>query len=274
MTMLFLLIVFVFGTIIGSFLNVVILRTHTKRSLGGNSHCMSCGERLRALDLVPIVSYLVLLARCRHCGARISSRYALIEAATGCLFVGVVSLGLPVVSTAMLLIFMVCLLVVFVYDLDHLIIPDEYVIALTIVAVFLVGITGLPQGETWLQRFLAPALTFAFLGGLWKVSKGRWIGLGDAKLSVPLALTVGLTHAFSFVVFSFWIGACVSVVLLVAQHALRRGQKYLRFSGVPLTMKTEVPFAPFLIASFVLVYFFHFDVYILTDTGLTYFTVR
>jgi prepilin signal peptidase PulO-like enzyme (type II secretory pathway) len=143
-----------------------------------------------------------------------------------------------------------------------------------VIAVFLVGVTGLTPGETWLQRLLAPALTFAFLGGLWKVSKGRWIGLGDAKLSIPLALMVGLFHAFSFVVFAFWIGAVVSVLLLILQRVLRRGQKYLRFGGGPLTMSTEVPFAPFLIASFVLVYFVHVDVYTLTDTLLSYLMAR
>jgi prepilin signal peptidase PulO-like enzyme (type II secretory pathway) len=101
------------------------------------------------------------------------------------------------------------------------------------------------------------------------VSGGRWIGLGDAKLSVPLALMVGISHAFSFIVFSFWIGALVSVGILVSQR-LMGGQRRLHFGAAPITMSTEVPFAPFLIVSFVLVYFFHADVFTFTDIFLTY----
>ena len=260
----------IFGLIIGSFMNVVILRTHTKRNLNGYSHCMSCGTRLTVPDLVPVFSYLVLLGRCRHCGARISPRYFIIEAATALLFAFIVSLGLGVIPTALELLFASLLLIIFVYDVDHLIIPDEYVVALIPVGILMTlfadGSFALPP---WSFIF-AGAFPFVFLGGLWKISKGQWIGLGDAKLSVPLGIVVGLTQAFSLVVFAFWIGAVVSVVFLIIQKLLARGQKYLRFLRTPLTMKTEVPFAPFLIASYALVHFIHADVFALTNAAMSY----
>ena len=265
------LIGFLFGVIIGSFLNVVILRTHTKRSLGGHSHCMSCGKRLGVLELVPVLSYLVLLGRCRFCGARISPRYILIELSAGVLFASVFTLALSPLLLVAHLIFLSLLLVVFVYDIEHLIIPDEYALALVPFALVL----GAAQLETFSLGnigglFVGAACSFLFLGGLWKLSGGRWIGLGDAKLSVPLSLAVGLMHTFSLVVFAFWIGAALSISVLGLVQLLARGQKHLRFFPTPLTMKAEVPFAPFLIGSFLIVYYGQADVFTITDVALSY----
>jgi leader peptidase (prepilin peptidase) / N-methyltransferase len=257
---------FVLGTLIGSFLNVVILRTHTKRTLGGRSRCMSCGTALTLVDLVPIISYLALVGRCRHCGARISPRYLVIELLSGVLYMGAVLSGVGFPLLLIELLFLSILLIIFVYDLEHLIIPNEYVIALTPLAFGLLMFRGWGSNATIILDVLAPMLTFAFFGGLWAVSKGRWIGLGDAKLSIPLALAVGFSQVFSLVVFSFWLGAVISVSLLVMSRALKRGKQPLRFFGIPLTMKAEVPFAPFLIGSFLLVYYAHADVFTLTNS--------
>ncbi len=260
---------FCLGAIIGSFMNVVILRTHTARTLGGHSHCMSCGARLTAIDLVPILSYIALTGRCRHCSARVSPRYILIELAMGSIFAYVFTLGLDTVTMVLSLVFLSLLVIVFVYDIEHLIIPDEYVIALTAVASLMLVWDGSTFVLPTIYDIAAPALTFGFLGGLWRVSNGAWIGLGDAKLSVPLALMVGLSASFSLIVFAFWIGAVVSVSLLGIERALSRGKRRLRFFGVPLTMKAEVPFAPFLIGSFLLISYAHADVFMLTDAILT-----
>jgi leader peptidase (prepilin peptidase)/N-methyltransferase len=206
------------------------------------------------------------MGRCRHCGARVSVRYILIELATGIIFASVFALSAGIASTVLTLIFLSTLLIIFVYDLEHLIIPDEYVIALAVVALVSISWNGAQFSFPSLVDVAAPALTFGFLGGLWKVSEGKWIGLGDAKLSVPLALMVGMTASFSLIVFAFWIGAAVSVALLGAERMLSRGKHRLRFFGIPLTMKAEVPFAPFLIGSFLLVFYAHADVFTLTDS--------
>jgi prepilin signal peptidase PulO-like enzyme (type II secretory pathway) len=264
--------IFVLGTIVGSFLNVVILRTHTARSLGGHSHCMSCGERLRAIDLIPVLSYIALQGRCRQCGARVSPRYILIELTSGLLFLAVFSLGLDMFSTILSLLFLSILLIIFVYDIEHLIIPDEYVVALAVLALISLSWGGEGFVLPLITDLAAPVLTFGFLGGLWKISKGEWIGLGDAKLSMPLALMVGLTASFSLIVCAFWLGAVVSVTLLGIERMLARGKHRLRFLGAPLTMKAEVPFAPFLIGSFLFVTYAHADVFMLTDAILAYLT--
>src|SRR5437868_5289085 len=75
----------VFGAIIGSFLNVVVLRKGVL-SLRGRSHCPSCGKDIAAYDLIPVFSWLILRGRCRFCGSRISIQYLLVEASSGILF--------------------------------------------------------------------------------------------------------------------------------------------------------------------------------------------
>ena len=84
------LVLFIFGTVIGSFLNVCIYRLPLGQSVvTAPSHCMSCGEKLRWYDMVPVVSWLVLGGKCRNCKSKISIQYPLIEAVNGLLYVGV-----------------------------------------------------------------------------------------------------------------------------------------------------------------------------------------
>jgi len=151
------------------------------------------------------------------------------------------------------------------YDLRHFIIPNSLVV---VVSVLVLGLVALSLSKVSVVEIIAlwPTLlatigVFAFYAGLWLVSKGRWIGLGDAKLAAPLSLLLGPWGAFSFVVFSFWVGAIISVALLGLQRLLaKRGQKRLSFVSLPRTIKSEVPFAPFMIIAFVLVYWFNLDV--------------
>lgn len=260
-------VVFVFGLLIGSFLNVVVSRFNTGRSLSGHSHCMSCGKRLGWIELVPLLSYLVQRGRCRGCSSRVPTRYLWGELLTAIVFTLVYATTTDPTFIGLSFLLVALLIVIFFYDIDHLIIPDRLVVATALVAAgFLVaGEGGVPTAVT---HGAAAAGTFAFFGGLWLVSKGRWIGLGDAKLAAPLALVLGPMGAFSMVVLSFWIGAVISVGILVAGRLWIRGQQHLRMHAVRFTMKSEVPFAPFIIISFLLVYLYAVDVIVLLERVL------
>ncbi|MBI4086784.1 prepilin peptidase [Candidatus Kaiserbacteria bacterium] len=296
-TPLFLTFFLLLGVIVGSFLNVVAYRFHTGKSLNGRSHCLSCGGRLSWYELVPIVSYTLQLGACGNCRARISPQYVLVELATGLLFLLVGRLFYTDVPFLVLHLGVVSLLVVItVYDLRHFIIPDELVLYLTALAlairlwdpiaraVVIIPFDGIVGG-------LVPA---GFFAGLWYISHGRWIGLGDAKLALPLGLVVGLWGSISVVLFSFWIGAIVSVGLLLVQRISKRGVVFSRRSlttasedqgtrspvsypstGVAkhqrcFTMKSEVPFAPFLVCAFLLVAYAGADAFAVVDTVLAY----
>ncbi len=255
--------VLVFGLIVGSFLNVVIYRLHTGRSLSGTSHCLSCGVALRWFELFPLLSYVFLGGRCRSCGCVIPPRYFLVELASALLTL-LIYIQLSFSVSAFLFWFLSSvLLVIFVYDINHMIIPDE----LVLLAAGLAGLYFIADHfdaftvVVVLPHVFASLVTFAFYGGLWLVSKGRWIGLGDAKLSVPLSFILGASATFSFVVFSFWIGAVLSL-LIMFYPALRNWyesvkcilrtcpQEHIVKSRRYFTMKSEVPFAPFMIIAF------------------------
>lgn len=239
-----LLLPFLFGAIIGSFLNVVAYRFNTGKSLNGSSHCLSCGVRLRFFELVPVFSYLAQKGRCRHCKSHVPSHYAIVELVTGALFVGIwLAFSNDLVLAALNLVFASVLVVVFVYDLRHLVIPDRLVLLLLGIALVYVSLEGVSY-----DALLGALIPASFLGALWLVTRGRALGLGDVKLVVPLGLILGAWGSISLLLFAFWIGAVVSVALLV------RGQSRLPFMHGNLTMKSEVPFAPFLILAFFLVH--------------------
>lgn len=257
----FIFVVALFGLIIGSFLNVVIYRFHTNRSLNDRSHCLSCGTTLKWYELFPLLSYLALRGRCSSCQSFIPYRYALVEVLTAATFI-LAYLSTPhVVIFVLLAVFMSMLVVVLVYDLYHMIIPDELSLSLATLAL---AITGY---ESWLSSDLAglgPALlsafiAFSFFFSLWLFSGGRWLGLGDAKLAVSLGLLVGIGGVFSLLVLSFWTGALISVLMILFQKF--NLHKSLGFGSTHrVKMKSEVPFAPFLIFSFVIVYFLNANV--------------
>jgi leader peptidase (prepilin peptidase)/N-methyltransferase len=258
----FLTIFFLLGVIIGSFLNVYLYRLHTGKSLMGSSHCLSCGNPLRAYELVPLFSYLALRGRCRKCHSHIPKRYFLVELLTGVLFVGVALVAIDILTLLHLLFFVSVLTVIAVYDIYHMVIPDELVGALMVTVMtykFYLLIIGYPV-HAFALDVVAALLTSLFLMSLWRFSRGTWIGFGDVKLVIPLALWVGYHAVFSMVVLAFWIGAVIGVLSIVGLKMYRRGQPHLRFVSQELTMKSAIPFAPFLILGFLTVLLFKVDV--------------
>ena len=267
---------FVFGTLIGSFLNVVIYRLHTGRSLDGRSHCMSCGETLRWYELFPIVSYLVLRARCRNCSAYIPYRYLLVELLTGSAFLFLfLRLGTDLPLFFLYAFLAALLIVIIVYDVRHTIIPDELTLSVWFAAILILAYS-VYQGGSLTQigyDVLGGICAGAFFFALWYVSKGRWIGLGDAKLALPLGIIAGVGSVLSMVVLSFWIGAAISLFLLGCARLIEKGKTVFRFPYGQLTMKSEVPFAPFLILGFLLAHLFYADIFVITSSLFPFIAV-
>ncbi len=237
------LIFFILGLIIGSFLNVVIYRYHTAKSLGGRSACMSCRSKLKFYELIPVISYLFLLGRCRTCRTKISIQYPLVELSAGLIF-AIVFWKFQAIFAFDILLFVatflyyvagfLLLLVIATYDMRHKIIPDGLALAfgiLGIVGLFLLNgfaYTHIPSATEFLSGPLV-ALPFA---SLWFISRGAWMGFGDAKLALGLGWFLGLSQAISGIVVAFWAGALIGIMLM--------------FMKPKFGMKSEVPFAPFL----------------------------
>lgn len=271
-------ITFILGTLIGSFLNVVIYRLHTGRSVNGRSHCMSCGETLRWYELFPIVSYFFLRARCRYCSSYIPVRYLTVEVLMGVWFLySYMLFGGEIPLFVFYAVLGAVLLVIILYDIRHTIIPDELTLLVFVLAcIKLLFIDG---GILTLsiKDVLGPVLGGLGAGGffyaLWLYSKGRWVGLGDAKLAVPLGMMAGLSEVVSMVVLSFWTGAAISVALLGLKRLFQAGTTALRFALPRLTIQSEVPFAPFLILGFLLAHIFHADIFLISAKLVAYLSI-
>ena len=249
------------GLIVGSFLNVVILRRGA-RGVGGRSGCLSCGAALSWYDLIPVVSWFALKGRCRACGTRISIQYPIVEATTALLFglVGMMPMPLPLSLLALAICAM--LVLISAYDILHTIIPDEWVytfIVLCVVSSLSFMFSHSDNGNLW-SFVVAGPVAAAPLFLLWAVSRGHWMGFGDVKLSLGIGWLVGLDRGFIAVFLAFVIGAFVSVCILIPFQYL--SERYWHPGGITrlvnrsstLTMKSEVPFGPFLIASCLLVW--------------------
>ncbi len=231
--------VFAFGLLVGSFLNVVIYRYNTGLSpIKGRSCCFSCGKTLRWYELLPVISYLWQGRKCRSCKSVLSSQYIAVELVTAFLFT-VISLRLGLqevffVPAEVLFWWVVAsvLIVITVYDLRHTVIPDGLALLMGILG--LVSLYARGGGILDLAVGLVTALIFA---GIWYFSGGRAMGLGDAKLVLGVGWLLPYERAISAILASFWLGAIIGVALLVLQRK-------------KITMKTEIPFAPFLAAGF------------------------
>ena len=245
---------FALGTILGSFINALVFRFNTGRGVGGRSRCMHCGHQLTALDLIPILSFLFLRGKCRYCGAKISIQYPLVELVAGALAL-LVYLRHPELSafSFQLSVWMTLLFVV-VYDIRHGIIPWSVSGLLAALALVYIGFSFLGYLDFVSPNILTKSLTWSLLAGpilaaplffFSLVSRGTWMGWGDSALELSLGWLLGLTVGATALVLAFWSGAAVGIALIL----FKRGYK----------MKSELPFAPFLVLGALAAHFFHVD---------------
>ncbi|KKT93094.1 MAG: Type 4 prepilin-like protein leader peptide processing enzyme [Parcubacteria group bacterium GW2011_GWA2_45_14] len=254
-----------FGATFASFLNVLILR-YPHQPPTGRSHCPRCRHQLTALDLVPIISWLMLRGQCRHCHARISLQYPLVEIS------GAIVAGLEARSAIIshfnpliyILLFLVVsfLIVLFVIDLRTMLLPDIFIFILTgLILLTILASTlplqpraktpsALPFGEEvsrnnnvavlpWgsppsmgiYQALIGAALGSGLLLILWFITSGRGIGFGDVKIMIPLGMLFGPINTVLLLFTAFICGGFLGTYLLVTKQA---------------TLKTAVPFGPFL----------------------------
>lgn len=259
MTLLTTIIFFIFGLVIGSFLNVVICRYNTGQTFRGRSVCLSCQAHLCWYELIPLLSFLALGGRCRTCQTKISRQYPAVEIITGILFAFLYlkleslfyfDISVFFATYAYYAVLFSLLIIIAFYDARHKIIPDPLAVlfgTLSFLGLFLFTEgrleLHLPAWKELLSGF-AVAVPFALL---WLISRGTWMGLGDAKLALGLGWMLGISRIVSATVLAFWSGALLSVVLLLFS------KKY--------KIKSEIPFAPFLIFGALIAFFFELNVY-------------
>ena len=223
---LILIYIFVFGTLIGSFLNVVIYRVPREESIvTTGSHCPNCNTPIKPYDNIPILSYLLLRGKCRHCGQKISLRYPIVELLTAVLFLlnytvfGLnIDLGLNLILTSVLII------ITFI-DFDTMIIPDVFHVIIFIIAL--------------INLFMDPSSWQAHLGGAFAISIPFYFiarftgGLGGAD--VKLMFVAGLYLGITDILVSFFIASITGGIFAIYLVLFKKQGR-----------KTEMPFGPFL----------------------------
>lgn len=259
--------VFVLGLAVGSFLNTVIYRlalaqdtaskTHDREFIArsfpfallrGRSYCPQCKHGLSWRDLIPVLSFVWLGGRCRYCKQRISWQYPIVEISSAVLFVAIFNQFPHFLIFETLYLFAVAslLIVLFVYDLQHYLLPDK-------ILFLAIGTTVAYQIIVWVMHnwdlmrnlqlemknfgpfvnpLFAAFLAAAFFFTLYWVSRGRWMGFGDVKLAAFMGLFLGFPHIVVALFAAFFAGAIIGVGLI----ALRKKK-----------LKSEIPFGPFLI---------------------------
>lgn len=248
--------IFCFGLVMGSFLNVLVLRMYHGESLRGRSRCPSCKKTLTARELMPLLSFIAQKARCTGCREKISWQYPLVELFAGFSYLlalwTVLSYALPrtpLDQWFLILVFFIGIpaaLIIVLTDIRWKMIPDWAVVMLGIVGVSATLLRSFQPSGTFTPQILwydagIAAIMTAFLGSLWFFSRGRWMGFGDVKLIFATSLIAGYPSAIAALLFAFWTGGIMGTVALVAQ---KKGLKH------------QIPFGPFILLGALLAYFF------------------
>ncbi|MDO9485674.1 MAG: prepilin peptidase [Actinomycetota bacterium] len=223
----------VLGLLVGSFLNVVIARVPAKQSIATPaSSCPKCGQLLRWRDNIPLLSWCLLRGRCRQCAEPISVRYPLIEAANALLWLGLAWWAMGISTRISLLPLLLALasagLALAAIDLQHHRLPDAIVLPLYPLTVLGLALSQLITSQGyWIQALIGALIWGVTIGGLWLVTAGGGMGLGDAKLAPVLgAVTawLGIAESIIGLFAAFLIGAIVGVVLIVSGRSQRRAR--------------------------------------------------
>lgn len=216
--------IFIFGLVIGSFLNCFVWRVRQKEGIVDRSYCPHCGHQLAWYDNIPLLSYVMLKGKCRYCSRRISVQYPLVELAAGLLFAvsfmirsgevgatgGIFSLTLVrdwfVISV---------LIFIFIYDLRWYLILDRIIIPSCVSVLIL----NLFLGFEWWDLLFSAMLGGGFFLAQFLISGGAWIGGGDIRLGMFMGLALGSWQYLAVALFAaYLLGSLVAIPLILTQR--------------------------------------------------------
>lgn len=222
--------VIIIGLTIGSFINVLIARLPSRKKIGGRSRCPKCGAAIKWYDLVPIISFIVLLGRCRSCRRQISWRYPLVELITASVFSALFFVEGGVFTPE---VFFLCgvsagFIALAGCDLEKFILPDGLIVGISFFVLAFKAVTVPSEIISMCVTGFILALGF---GILFLVSRGSWLGLGDVKLAFLVGLALNYPLAVIATLGAIWSGAIVGVTLVTIRRA---------------SLKSALPFGTFL----------------------------
>jgi prepilin signal peptidase PulO-like enzyme (type II secretory pathway) len=221
--------IFLFGLIIGSFLNCLIWRLHKGEGMWNRSYCPKCRQQIAWYDNIPVLSFILLAGKCRHCGKSISWQYPIVEFMMGVLFVmafflnyesRIMNQGLTELYIIFDLKFIIQLFrdwfiiavmtVIFIYDLRWYLILDK----VTLPACAIVFILNILLGISWQNLLISGIIGGSFFLIQFLISSGKWIGGGDIRLGLLMGLTLGWPNIMAAILLSYFLGSIIGVFLI------------------------------------------------------------
>jgi prepilin signal peptidase PulO-like enzyme (type II secretory pathway) len=245
---------FIFGASLGSFANVMADRLRVRSFWGGRSECLTCSKKLSWKELFPIFSFLYQKGRCKFCKTKLSQAYLWSEVVSGIL---VAILANTIVNytflfNAQLLMFLLWSLIItisvaiVIYDLKHTIVPFEMASILIFLGLIFTAYRQICFGFVWADALSGLIVALPF-GLMYLVSRGKWVGFGDVMLYMAFGFLLGLPMGVTTFFYSIWLGAFVSVVLMVVHKK-------------DYNLKSEIPFTPFIIIAALFVLYTNSDI--------------
>lgn len=232
------ILLFVFGTVFGSFFNVVGLRVPKGIKFANDrSYCPNCEKQLTWSELIPVLSYVFQGGKCRGCKQEISLIYPVVELSTGFLFAfSYYQIGLELeLITAILLMSM--LMIIFVTDMSYMLIPNKI---LLVFLPFLITMRIVVPLEPWYNAIIGGVVGYGLVALIILLSKGG-MGAGDMKLLGVLGIVVGMGNVLLTFFLAALFGAIVGGILMVFQKVKRR---------------QAIPFGPYIILATIITYFY------------------
>lgn len=208
-------VIFIYGLIIGSFLNCLVWRLYKNETLGGRSYCPHCRHIIAWYDNIPLLSFIVLRGRCRHCQAKIYWQYPLVESITAILFLLIFMTDRLSPNFALLLVrdwlVMAAFVVVFVYDFRWQLVPMAVIWPM----IAIVTILNLLLGYNWLALLFFAALGTLFFLVQYLLTNKKGIGEGDIWIGLLIGLIFpNYGKLLLIMLLSYGIGAIVSLILV------------------------------------------------------------
>lgn len=208
------IIIFIYGIVIGSFLNVCIYRIPNEESIVlPSSHCGSCNHRLGWLDLVPVLSYICLRGKCRYCGQKISLRYPMVEVLTGFLLVGIYfryGLTFHFFKYGILTLF---LIVIALIDYDTTDVYSCVVYPGIAVGIIFAILERVIYSGSLGNYIIGAAIGFVIIGGIYILTGG--FGAGDIEIAVLCGVFLGWKLEIYFILIAFIIGGAIGITLIL-----------------------------------------------------------
>jgi len=255
------IIIFLFGLCIGSFINAFVFRHHENKSskyknanlsiVSGRSICPNCKHQLSAIDLVPVFSWIFLGGKCRYCKNKISPQYPVVEILTAIFFL--ISFidwpyGFSVFGWVEFILWLLILtnfIILSVYDFKWLILPNKIVFFLSIVGIIEVAMISFSNHKDYLSfigSLLAGGLLFGFFYILFQLSSGKWIGGGDVKIAFVLGV-IAITPINAMVL--IFIASVLGTFFSLPSITLKKRK-----------LNSHIPFGPFLILATFIVFIY------------------